>query len=189
MYHALTHISTPVYTHVYTCVLSFIGAITHRHPLKQLYTLRLTCIQVYSPSQTQCQTSNSTKLKFILFFFFSFFHHPCKIWMNGLLISFLFSSKARSTSQREHDVNSTMQMYSTVLYMCVPHIHFWMRSRVLNITGGKRHALLAAVQFWLCSVEISSSVAQCGGCGCRTLSGAIMRSWFQESPCGSKYMI
>lgn len=46
-----------------------------------------------------------------------FFHHPYNSLSCLLSISSPLSSKARATSQKEHDANSTMQMCSTVPYM------------------------------------------------------------------------
>lgn len=79
-------------------------------------------------------------------------------------------------------------------HMCASRINFCMPSCVLNVAGGKRKALsvFQPAQLWQFSADIrriSAPVARRRGCGCTTLSGTIMRGWFQEDLCGISCMM
>lgn len=78
-------------------------------PLEHIYTIHLT----YTP---KCVPKAGANHPTPIFFFF--FNHPCNISWPGY---WFLSSEARNTSEREHDANSTMQMYSTLLNMYVTY--------------------------------------------------------------------
>lgn len=179
---------------MYTCILSFIRTIIHScflghiHNPSDIYTGASSS----QKSVPDVQLNIAKNVFFTLSFFFSI--------MSTILAGYRFNlhSAPRPGLQVEGTMTQIQPCKCIPLYhICISHIRFSMPSHVLNITGKKKQQKkntfdVLATRFWEFSLEIqwvSAPAAQCWGCGCTTLSGTIMRSWFLEDLCGISYMM
>lgn len=102
----------------------------------------------------------------------------------NLVIDFIsFSLRPDTLGKNSMTKIVCMQMYTVVPITYVTYSFLY---GIMCIEFHRLKKRLAA-QFWELELEIgrvSSPVARCWGCGCTTLSGTIIRSLFQENPCG-----
>lgn len=174
---------------MYTCRLSFICTIIHTHSLELIHPIIWhihRCLLHLVPDLQFSITRNSILLSF-------FFHHPDNFFFcSGY--RFHLHSPPRPGLQVKRNLTQIQPCKCIPLYLTYSFLHAVMciEYRRWKKKNKKHIPCVLATQFWQFSVDvlwISAPVARCWGCGCTALSGTIMRSWFQEDPCGISCMM